>query len=270
MLAPLVLLLALAADGPVPPPPPIPPTTGTVPSANQGQRVSRPLPVQSSEERDESAAASRREYRAMDERRRGPDGNRDQILSRTRLRAVDGNVEDRSALDDSLRLSQPELLSTPTAFNRVYIDPANPNRYMRGNGALFITFPYSDYRFVKKKGTFAFVPGGTTFRIGMPAHFDMPQRPSPFADAAPERTDALQTERRQDELRVDARVDLHRPEGGVVTRREERSVARNERRTEVGEPLTVMPRILADERYRRAFFESLRKRPTTVKSSAAS
>ncbi len=270
MLLPLVLFLAIAADGPVPAPPAQPTTTGTVPAGAPVQKVNRPLPIRSTEERDESAAASRREYRAMDERRRGPDGSRDQILSRTRLRAVDGNVEDRNALDDSLRLSQPELLSTPTAFSRVYIDPANPNRYVRGNGALFITFPYSDYRFVKKKGTFAFVPGGTTFRIGMPAHFDMPQRPSPFADAAPERTDALLTERRQDELRFDTRVDLHRPEGGVPAPSEERAVRRDEHRSDSVEPTTVMPRILADERYRRAFFESLRKRPTTVKSSAAS
>lgn len=273
MLCPLVLLLVLAADGPVPPIPTPGAGTGTQGSGGPVQRSSQPLPVRPIESEDEAARNAKREYLAAEQRRRGPDGNRDEILNRTRLQPVDSEIEDRSALDVSLRTTQPEMLAMPMGFSRVYVDPANPDRYVRANGALFVTFPFSEYKRTKK-GTKAEIPAGTSFRIGMPAHYDMPERPSPFAGAAPERIDQLYAEDRQREMRVNTRLDMYRGDGRTEPAPGPRSVNHNERRDEQRDESVLgresaLPAILTDEAYRRDFFESLRKRPTTGKSSAA-
>lgn len=278
MLTPLALvLLALAAQNPAPAP-----GTGSAPAARQeseGQSVHRPLPSRPVPDADgtvdEAQVDEQRELRALDDRRRGPDARRNEILRRRPLQPVDLGVEDRSTLDASLRLTQPEMQSMPLGFSRVYVDPMDPTRYVRANGALYAVFDHSEYRRAKK-GMQTLVPQGTLFRIGLPARFEPVV--DPFADAAKERANGLRSEQRGEAVRIDQRIDLYRGESFAEASPTPRTLVRESRRDE-GMPAVrsgeaTRPRFLDDESYRRQFFESLRQRsaererPTTETSPA--
>ena len=266
-------LLSILAQ--VPPAPPA--SSGTI-----AQRAAEPIERRPTEEMDERTRADLKSQREVDNLRRGPDAHRDQILQRQRLQPVDAGVEDRSTLDVSLRNMQPELMAIPTGFSRVYVDPVDPEQYIRADGALYAVFPFSEYR-KTKKGTVVLIPTSTIFRIGPRAHYSMVQRPDPFLDAAPERVDSRSPVTPSTGGRMDTRVNLFRGTGQVtaatpaVRARNEtrdasrverdptsgegdRAISQNEPREEPDFANRTLPEFLTNESYRRAFFESLRTR----------
>lgn len=269
-------LLSMLAQAPPAPTPPA--GTGT-------QRVAEPIERRPTEEMDDRTRADLKSQREIDNLRRGPDAHRDQILQRQRLQPVDAGVEDRSTLDVSLRNMQPELSAMPTGFSRVYVDPVDPEQYVRADGALYAVFPFSEYKRTKK-GTLVLIPTSTIFRIGRRAHFPMMQRPDPFMDAAPERIDARSPVMPSTGERMDTRVNLFRGTGQVTTSTPavrannesrdasrveqdptsgegDRAISQNEPRDEPDFANRTLPEFLTNESYRRAFFESLRERRPT-------
>ncbi len=223
----------------------------------------------------ESEAERLDRYREAERLRRGPDARRSDMLRRERLQPVDAGIEDRSALDASLRLTQPDLQSMPLGFARVYVDPLDPTRYIRANGALHAVFSQSEYR-RGKSGVIPLVPQGTTFRIGTPERFESPV--DPFDGAARERLDGRAGDGRQVDAMRSARIDrfigadaeairsaADAPEADPADRRPTgNAIARDERRDEgLLAPQTVdtpLPTMLTSEHYRRQFFASLRAR----------
>lgn len=246
--------------------------TGTV----TPQPVSQPFPRRSIDDADARAAAELRSHRELDDRKRGPDAMRDEILHRRRLQPVDAGAEDRNALDTSLRDLQPEAMAMPTGFTRVYVDPANPGQYVRANGALYAVFPYSEYQRTKKHGTIALIPTSTIFRIGLPARMPIEVREDPFQGAAPERHDERRSQIGAGVGRIDTRLDLYRGDDGAQAGRraaaqESRALAIDQPRDEPDFGHRSLPTFLTDESYRRAFFASLReRRPATPPSDPAS
>jgi hypothetical protein len=253
-LAPILFILLLA-DGPAPPTAQPPAPTGAT-VASEADRHER--------------------YRDAERLRRGPDARRSDLLRRERLQPVDAGIEDRSTLDASLRLTQPDLQSMPLGFARVYIDPLDPTRYIRANGALHAVFSQSEYR-RGKKGVIPLVPQGTTFRIGTPERFERPIEP--FEGAARERFDGRMSDARQGDSMRNARIDRFIGEHADASDAEEipspadrrpsgNAIARDERRDEgLLAPQTVdtpLPTMLTSEHYRRQFFTSLRN-PTRTR-----
>ena len=231
-----------------------------------------PTSAQPATARVESEEERLERFRNAERLRRGPDARRADLLRRERLQPVDAGIEDRSTLDASLRLTQPDLQSMPLGFARVYVDPLDPTRYIRANGALHAVFSQSEYR-RGKSGVIPLVPQGTRFRIGTPKRFHEPY--AAFDGAAIERVDGRMNDGRQDESMRDARIDRFigaesdaassEPAPAPADRRPSgNAISRDERRDEgVLAPQTVdtpLPTMLTSEHYRRQFFESLRSR----------
>jgi hypothetical protein len=258
-----------------------------------GGQANQPNQRQRGDGPDDGSNARGRDLQAIDDSRRGPDARRDQILQRRRLQPVDAGIEDRNQLDVSLRRMQAEPMSMPIGFSRVYIDPADPSKYVRGHGALYAVFPHSEY-LKRKKGTVALIPLSTTFRIGLPAHMSMEVVDDPSMVRAPERVEGRYDQERSVEpagaarletrvVRFLAPVDVSgakgsrgevAPQGPSAVDRERaetpvvRSLGQREYLDEPAIRSRSLPLFLTDENYRRTFFKSLRHRQTTEPSSA--
>lgn len=82
------------------------------------------------------------------------------------LEFVDAGFEDVGPLATSFRL-EPEDLRLPTGFQRVYRVPGDPDKLMRGNGALFAVFPTSVYR-RSARGSVPVAPAAVVYHFGVP------------------------------------------------------------------------------------------------------
>jgi len=212
-----------------------------------------------------------------EDRRRGPDSRRDQILGRPNaLQAVEQGVEDINTLGASLRQLQLESSAAPMDFQRVYRVPGEPGKLMRGDGALIAVFPFSEYQSTKK-GPLAVVPAATVFRIGQLTAFRARRVDDPFQDAPTGRmerrvpaTTSIGGEA-DTSSRIDRRIDMQRadvtaalPPTNPIAARGSPIAARDSQESRTLAPLDPrlhgpLPRIIADEDYRRAFFQSLRR-----------
>jgi len=99
-----------------------------------------------------------------------------------RLVPLEQGVEDRSSLDESLRIQQVDL-SVPGGFRQVYHVPGRNDLLMRVNGGMYAVFPESFYR-RGKGGVTALIPPGTVFYIGEPPT-DLPLVPGAINAAPP-------------------------------------------------------------------------------------
>jgi len=79
-------------------------------------------------------------------------------------RPVDQGLADRNVLGTSLRRLPPEL-GYGRSFDRLYVDPQDPEQFMRVQGGLSIVFPSSVY-VPTKRGVAVAVPPSAVFRIG--------------------------------------------------------------------------------------------------------
>lgn len=79
-------------------------------------------------------------------------------------RPVDQGLADRNVLGTSLRRLPPEL-GYGRSFDRLYVDPQDPDQFMRVQGGLSIVFPSSVY-VPTKRGVAVAVPPSAVFRIG--------------------------------------------------------------------------------------------------------
>jgi hypothetical protein len=200
-------------------------------------------------------------------------------------------IDDRNALSEGLRSLQVDAAGAPISFSRVYRMPAMGDRFVRGNGALYAVFPYSQYKRVEKnkvKGIEAMVPSGTVFMIGAkPEWFIEDEEPTGQAGSAGQRMEgdlpgsappgsaSLAAQLRKDYRRVE----IPRPPRGeaAIARAETRIEPRDElaRSAESRRPTPLGPRFVQDEQYRRAFFAALLERedpkavPPTEPASAA-
>jgi hypothetical protein len=84
-----------------------------------------------------------------------------------RLTPVEQGVSDVGALSTSLRLMNPGIRA-PSGFDQVYRAPGRSNMLMRIEGGLTAVFPESVYVPTGQGGTYAAIPPGTTFYIGLP------------------------------------------------------------------------------------------------------
>lgn len=77
---------------------------------------------------------------------------------------LDQGIADVGSLNASLRVPRSDL-RVATDFERVYEAPGNPNMLVRVDGALYATFPRSEY-ITTERGRMPVVPAGTTWSIG--------------------------------------------------------------------------------------------------------
>jgi hypothetical protein len=249
--------------------------------------VAAPLPVQTpakafdgrgAKESDADRTA-REKLRSIEAERRGPDARRDAILQRpSKLEVLDQGLADVGPLGSSLRDLPADATSAPVGFQRVYRDPSDPERLMRGNGALRAIFPFSQYR-QTRRGQVVLLPSATTFRIGDRIDLTPPKRWDPFADSARERVDARvsttpidgrSTERGDIVL---GRIDGREASGGEAGSVPGRAIAARSADFSVREPVRgatlAMPPIVADLEYRRAFLDSIVSKRALVEPSPA-
>jgi len=95
---------------------------------------------------------------------------------------LEQGYEDRSALDESLRVPRVDL-SMPGGFKQVYQVPGRDDLLMRVNGGMYAVFPESYYRGVSG-GAKPLIPPGTVFYIGEPPT-NRPVVPGQTLDAPP-------------------------------------------------------------------------------------
>ncbi len=232
------------------------------------RRIAQPIPVRKVDDSPGSGGDKPRTHRQLEQSRLGPDGNQYRIAGRPDpLVPMDAGIADLNALSSSLRVMQPDTTPSPVAFSKVYRVPGDPNHLMRGNGALFAIFPYSEYRTVKKRGRVPILPAATIFRIGSPAQYPLGPIPDSFADAPSGRTDGRVERRNFDghsdagSARVDGRINLYRGDVGAAVPPQIAAKASNvtlSASEETGPLTTTLPRFVTDEEYRRVFFETLR------------
>ena len=92
------------------------------------------------------------------------------------LQRLDPTVDDTSPLGDSLRQVDMMLdLRSPSGFQYVYRMPGSNDLLMRASGGVYAIFPQSVY-VQTKEGTFAVIPPGTIYSIGMPGPDMLPWR----------------------------------------------------------------------------------------------
>lgn len=191
----------------------------------------------------------------IERNRRGPDGDYRVILGLPKLlRPAEQLYEDSNALSASLRTFQMPGTSYPVNFTRVYESPDASGEFVRGNGAVFVTYPYSEYTRTKDEGMKAQMPQGALFHIGMPLSWRArpPQQPAAYY------TSSARLEGRIDLRRYDAlegRVELQTDGNGESTPTPRSAVIGSP--DAAPRPPESLPPIVSDESYRRAFFDEL-------------
>lgn len=270
----LSMLHGQVADQPVPRQTPRPATAPYTDLSPRPTRASglKPMVLQPIGSERVIDDADRGERLAIEKARLGPDGEHRRILGLPKfLRPVEALSEDVTALGTSLRVGESQGTPFPVGFKHVYEAPDNTGQLVRGNGAVYLVYPYGAYARIEiKRGGMKqyvmvpVVPAGSTFHIGMPKQWraQPPQRTeAPFA--APSQLRARIST--AIDLRVDGRADLRlgqapEPLPGGAPPVSALSFTHH-RQSPVGQAdgaAVTLPRITSDERYRRERLEALR------------
>ena len=166
------------------------------------------------------------------------------------LQAVDQRVADLDLLATSL-FEVPNELRQDTGFERLYVDPFDPERFIRIDGGISASFPRSEY-VRTRRGIEPAIPGGTEFFIG--------ERAAPW-EATPPWVNGGREPRRRAQA-----VMLAEPVSGLVTTRVSHRQARVSEARRVGVDAVMGP---PDVRHPRTPMSDERSRARRLASIAA-
>ena len=267
MLSAFLMVVTCAADAPVRPANSDLDAHGVV-----VQPASTPMPVIRVGSGRVTEVRERKLREDLDRRGLGPDGRVAEILGLPRaLIPLETGVADRGPLSTNLKVVKSEAAAYPIGWEHLYLAPDDSGQLVRGNGGLYMTFPYSTFK-KTKKGLKITLPPGATFHIGMPRAWQaVPPTPPTQEEARPGQESA----RLRSEIggamggRVERRIDRYRGDGEAYVARAHNASASGwslpalEQTTDptaTEAPQQSLPRISTDEAYRRAFLAALRVR----------